>query len=93
MIGLSGSILRELEQALSSWRAGCELTKISLSAKCQGLTFAVIIRCDPESPRLRSLMQSHNEEAGKLVDDSFAEARMYVRRLDTSRQTSGINAA
>lgn len=61
------------------------LTKTSLSVKCQGLTLAVIIRCDQESPRLRSLMQSYYEEAGNLDDDNFAEARIYVRRPDTSR--------
>lgn len=85
MIGPSGSILLGLGQALSSWRAGCELTKTSLFVKCQWLTFAMIIRRDPESPRLRSLIQSHYEEAGKLDDDNFAEARIYVRRPDTSR--------
>ncbi|KAL2293711.1 hypothetical protein FJTKL_05535 [Diaporthe vaccinii] len=39
---------------------------------------------DPESPRLRDLIQSDYEDAGKLHDENFAGACIYIRRPDIS---------
>lgn len=48
------------------------------------LTFTMRIRGDPESPRLRDLIQSDYEDAGKLDDENFAGACIYIRRPDIS---------
>lgn len=44
------------------------------------LEFNAKSRGDPESPRLRYLIQREYEVTGKLDDQNFAGARIYIRK-------------